>query len=108
MTPRERAAAALSLKMPDQVPTFELEFQLEAEMFGRRFLRQKELEGLSASECEKRIRENAEYMVQVYEKLEYSIIPIQYLSRENIIKTARHIRVETGSKFMLTAHGDGT
>jgi uroporphyrinogen decarboxylase len=38
MTPKERAVAALTLKVPDMVPTFELEFQLEEEMFGRKFI----------------------------------------------------------------------
>jgi len=37
MTPKERAVAALTLKVPDMVPTFELDFQLEEEMFGKRF-----------------------------------------------------------------------
>ena len=35
MTPKERAVAALNLQTPDMVPTFELEFQLAEEMFGR-------------------------------------------------------------------------
>jgi uroporphyrinogen decarboxylase len=38
MTPKERAVAALTLEVPDKVPTFELEFQLEEEMFGRKFI----------------------------------------------------------------------
>ena len=38
MTPKERAVTALTLGIPDEVPTFELEFQLEKEMFGRPFL----------------------------------------------------------------------
>ena len=40
--------------------------------------------------------------------MEYSIIPVHYLSKENIKATARHIRKLTGDKFMLTTHGDGT
>ena len=32
MTPKERAIAALTLKIPDKVPTFELEFQIEKEI----------------------------------------------------------------------------
>lgn len=32
MTHRERAVAALNRKIPDRVPTFELEFQLAEEM----------------------------------------------------------------------------
>ena len=38
MTHRERAAAALTLQVPDHVPTFELEFQLAEEMFGKPLL----------------------------------------------------------------------
>jgi uroporphyrinogen decarboxylase len=108
MTPRERAVAALTLKVPDFVPTFELEYQLEDEVFGKPFLREKDLEGKSEKEREKMLRENAQYMVKVYSALEYSTIPVHYLSRENIGKTARYIRELTGNHFMLTTHGDGT
>lgn len=108
MTPKERAVAALTLKVPDMVPTFELEFQLEEEMFGKRFLRQEDLIGKTAKEREKLIIENALYMVKVYETLEYSIIPIHYLSLEWNMETARQIRKICGERFMLTTHGDGT
>lgn len=66
------------------------------------------LEGMSEKEREKLIKENAEYMIQVYEALEYSIIPIHYLDRDGIKATARRIRNLTGNKYMLTTHGDGT
>lgn len=108
MTPKERAVAALTLKVPDQVPTFELEFQLEEEMFGRKFLRHNDLIGKTDKERELLIIENAQYMIDVYEKLEYSIIPIHYLDFEGILETARQIRKMTGDRFMLTTHGDGT
>lgn len=108
MTPKERAEAALNLKIPDMVPTFELEFQLEEEMFGKKFLRHDDLKGKTAREKEKLINENAEYMIEVYDALEYSIIPIHYLDFEGIKDTARHIRKQIGNKFMLTTHGDGT
>ncbi len=39
MKPRERFACALTLGVPDRVPTFELEFQLAPELMGRDFLR---------------------------------------------------------------------
>ena len=32
MTPKERAIAALTLKQPDEVPTFELGFHIEDEI----------------------------------------------------------------------------
>ena len=108
MTPKERAEAALNLKIPDMVPTFELEFQLEEEMFGKKFLRHDDLKGKTIKEKEKLINENAEYMIKVYDALEYSIIPIHYLDFEGIKDTARHIRKQIGNKFMLTTHGDGT
>lgn len=108
MTPKQRAEKALTLQIPDYVPTFELEFQLEEEMFGKRFLRHTELEGLSAKEREKKVKENAEYMIEVYEALEYSIIPIHYLMRPELKMTIQHIRGLTGDIFMLTTHGDGT
>ena len=34
MTPAERAVCALTLGQPDEIPTFELEFQLSEEFFG--------------------------------------------------------------------------
>jgi uroporphyrinogen decarboxylase len=108
MTHKERAAAALSLNTPDMVPTFELEFQLEDLMFGKSFLRSYDLKDKTPIERERLIKENAEYMIQVYESLEYSIIPVHYLDMEGIKATATHIRKMTGDKFMLTTHGDGT
>jgi uroporphyrinogen decarboxylase len=108
MTPKERAAAALMLKIPDQVPTFELEFQLEEEMFGKPFLRQSQLDGKTEKEKERLKKENAEYMINVYEHLEYSIIPVHYLDFDGNCDTARYIRQMTGDRFMLTTHGDGT
>lgn len=108
MTPKERAVAALTLKIPDMVPTFELEFQLEEEMFGKRFLRQEDLVGKTGKGRERLIIENAQYMVEVYKKLEYSIIPIHYLDWNDNLETARQIRKICGERFMLTTHGDGT
>lgn len=108
MTPRERAAAALELRIPDRVPTFELEFQLEPEMFGRRFLNQDDLRGKSAVERDRMLNENADFMLEVYGKLEYDIIPLHYLAEEELKETARIIRRRTGNQYMLTTHGDGT
>jgi len=108
MTPKERAAYALQLKIPDFIPTFELEFQLEEEMYGKSFLRPHDLVGISPQERDGKIKQNAEYMVEVYSDLEYSIIPVHYLSLADICTTARHIRSLVGDRFMLTTHGDGT
>jgi len=108
MTPRERAAAALTLQIPDQIPTFELEFQLTREYCGKDYLGDRNLEGLSAAEKDKKLHENAEFLLELFTKLEYSIIPVHHLNMENKMETARIIRKISGDHFMLTTHGDGT
>ena len=108
MTPRERAVAALTCKVPDRIPTFELEFQLTREYIGKNYLNQRDLDGLSAAETDKKLHENAEFMLELFGKLEYDIIPVHHLSFENQLETARIVRKLTGSKYMLTRHGDGT
>jgi uroporphyrinogen decarboxylase len=108
MTPKERAVAALTCNIPDQIPTFELEFQLTREFLGKDYLRQHELDGLSKSEVDVKLHENAEFMLELFGKLEYSIIPIHHLNFENQLETARIIRKISGDKYMLTRHGDGT
>jgi len=79
MTPRERAIAALTLKTPDKVPTFELEFQISNEMFGIDIypaeLYSKKIYNFSPAEREKKLTKLAEDMVYVYDQLDYSIIP---------------------------------
>lgn len=68
MTHRERAIAALNRRIPDRVPTFELEFQLAEEMFGRPLcpleLEPDQLGKLSELERDRKLYEMAEYAVQ--------------------------------------------
>ena len=108
MTHRERAILALTLQQPDYVPTFELEYQLAPEVFGRDFLTEDDLKGLSPKETERALAENAEFMIKVYSELGYSILPLHYLSEEHLIETAKRINQLTNDEFLLTAHGDGT
>jgi uroporphyrinogen decarboxylase len=124
MTPKERAVAALNLKIPDMVPTFELEFQLEEEMFGRKFvsedLRPQNISKLSKAEKEKRLYEMAEYVVDVYRNLEYSIIPGPYgiedheefwvkgVVSPDLKLVHKYIRDIAGDSIMIGFHGDGT
>ncbi|SFQ37252.1 uroporphyrinogen decarboxylase family protein [Caldicoprobacter faecalis] len=124
MTPKERAEAALTLKVPDMVPTFELEFQLEEEMFGRKFitedLTREGLAKLSWKEKEKRIYQLAEYMVEVYSTLEYSSIPGFVLGDatefwneggplpEETKLLIKYLRELVGDNYMIHYHGDGT
>ena len=125
MTTKERVVAAFDIQVPDKVPTFELEFQLEEEMFGRKFITD-EL-GLSAlrrlSEKERNIRLAGlvEYIVDVYTKLEYSIIPAASFCgildwvgfdrgeiNDEFRLTVRMLRERVGDSMMIAFHGDGT
>jgi len=110
MTLRERAIAALEYRIPDAVPTFELEFQLTPELMGngRDFIGSWQLDGLSGLEREKKLYENAQLMVEVYSKLEYSIFNVAYLNFEDVKTTVKFIKELSGDKFLLTHHGDGT
>ena len=108
MTSKQRMIEALNRRVPDRVPTFELEFQLSHELLGRDMLRESDLKGLSPNEIERRIAENAELLVEVYDRLEHDAICIQYLSAEHTAETVRRIRQLVGDRFMLLCHGDGT
>ncbi len=108
MTHRERAITALECRIPDRIPTFELEYQLAPLMFGHDFLYSHQLNGLTQKEIDYKIEENANFMVEVYDKLEYSIIPMSFMSEPHVIATAKHIHRLTGGKVLLTHHGDGT
>ena len=122
MTPKERAIAALTFKELDMVPEFELGFYLEEEMFGRKFLTgeldAKNLAGMSMKEKEEKIYSLAEYVVEVFTKLEYSIFPISSVeigtpenSRDVPMETKmliKYIREMVGDQHMIMTHGDGT
>lgn len=108
MTQRERFLCALNGGIPDRVPTFELEFQLEEELLGRRFLREEMLEGLTPSQQEAKLRENAQYLLQVYEKLEHDAICVHYLSDEHLYRTVELLREYSGDQYAIFCHGDGT
>lgn len=101
-------ATALNLGIPDRVPTFELEFQLSEELLGKPFLTENDLKGLSEAEVDRRIAENAEFMIEVYDRLEHDAICIQYLNEQHTKQTIRRLHELSGDRFMLLAHGDGT
>lgn len=108
MTPRERMAAALERRIPDRIPTMELEFQLSKELAGRDFLTENDLKSASPKETERLIRENAEFMLEVYEKLEYDAFGVHYLNEAHTMDTLRCLRRLSGDKYMIYVHGDGT
>ncbi len=108
MTPKERFLTALNRGVPDRVPTFELEFQLAEEMFGKHILTENDLRGLSESETEYKLSENAETLIDIYTQLEHDAICVHYLTEAHQMDTARLIHKYAGERFALLAHGDGT
>ena len=75
MTPKERMIAAFNFKQQDDiVPFWELEFHLYPEMFGKDLILGNEYAKLSGKEKEYALNYNAEFMVEVAEKLGYSAI----------------------------------
>lgn len=78
MTPAERAICALNLGKPDEIPTFELEFQLTEEMFGLSLsderLERKNIGKLSQKEIEKYSCDLADIYARVFgDKTAYDI-----------------------------------
>ena len=109
MTHRERAIAALECRVPDRIPHFELEYQLAEFTFGKCFTKERDIRGLSQSEIDYRLEENANIMAEVFTELDWSIIPLQNIYNVDMLTaTARHLHRLLGDKILLSAHGDGT
>jgi len=101
VSPKDRAIAALELREPDDiVPTFELEFQLTQEFFGKDF---RNLRDLSGKELDLNVSYNAELFLEIAENLDYSII------RTGDTRILRKL-VEMGAnkKYLLCGEADGT
>ena len=121
-TPAERARVALELGIPDEVPTFELEFQLEEEMFGRPFiapeLRPGEIDKLGAAEREAAIIAAADYAAEVYDALDYAIVPAYGPGTDVFWATGevgpvlglylKRLKERFEGRRLLGFHGDGT
>lgn len=112
MKPRERAIAALELREPDDiVPTFELEFQLTEELFGKgtRFITGEDLKGTTGIAREKLLLQNALLMIKVAEVLDYSIIRINWLPTiEDELFTIKFLKKEVGEEYLLACEASGT
>lgn len=122
MTHKERAAAALTLQVPDHVPTFELDFQLAEEMFGKPLfpagLTPADISRMSQLQKEKTLYEMAQYTAHVYGQLDYSIIPLHHACLfeqpsedrlpEEFLLFVKYLRDITEDKVFFTCHGDGT
>ncbi|NOZ63511.1 MAG: hypothetical protein GXO71_00930 [Caldiserica bacterium] len=109
MTPKERAILALTLKQPDEVPTFELEFQLTEEVFGEEYYKGESWEGKTEKERERLAEANAALYIKVAEKYHHSIImETSAPTSEDIILTANKIREASGDNYLIICHGDAT
>ena len=114
-TPAERVRAAFEHRIPDEIPTFELEFQLAPELFGRELVTYKyddnAFRAMSRLEQEKYIDDEADFFVKVYEELDYGIIPCYApwpIDSWEYKFFVRCIRDRIGNTRYLGWHGDGT
>ena len=117
MTHKQRFITALTRGIPDRVPTFELEFQLEQEMFGETFdysrITAEAMSHCSSKERDKTLHELAEHLIDIYlNKLEYDSIPVNgpYSPQrlEDIPQLIRILRKSVGDTACIHYHGDGT
>ena len=104
--PRRRMKARSTLKVPAG-SDFELEFQLTKSWSGEITCARTAGQSLRA-ERERLIRENAELIVTIYEKLGHDAICLHHLDEAGLCATAREIRRLVGDKYLLLVHGDGT
>jgi uroporphyrinogen decarboxylase len=109
-TPRQAAVDALELRQPKGlVPTFELEFQLTQEAFGRSYHGGNVLQEATGKKRDDLYHENADLHVQVADTYDWNIIMITTGPGEDgLRRTAHAIRDIVGDKYLLVAHGDAT
>jgi len=121
MTPKERLIEAFNLRQPDSIPTLELEFQLEEEMFGPVPYNYDDYKlanysKLSEIEKEKKLRLICDYKAHVFKSLEYASWPMFWLPdmhtdgklSDMYVKAVKLMLEHCDGKYMLHAHGDGT
>ena len=112
MSPKERAIAALELREPsDIVPTFELEFQLTEELLGKKDVADLELKNATGKERKRLLERHAELMIEVAEKLDYSILRQRWfpsgITFEETIHVIRFFKIH-GDKYLIMGNTHGT
>ncbi len=105
MTPRDNAVAALELRVPEYVPHFELEFQLNQELLGREYIPWEEIGARGITEV---VEHNAGLIVDVCRTLEWSIIPVGGPYPEARLAMVKAVRDLVGNDYMVSSHGDFT
>jgi len=114
MTLRERMTTALDGNIPDSVLTFELEFQLEEEMFGKTFdyskISEESILKYTPKEKDIVVNQYHEHWADLYiNKLEYSSVPVPLLlDFGSSLDSIRKFRKYIGNSAMIHGHGDGT
>jgi len=111
MTPRERVQAALEVRQPDQVPHFEMQFQLCEEEFGPGvdYLSQERLDRATGAERERLLHENAQLFLRTAERFEWAAVPFWALGKgEDILSNMRLLKDEyLGDRYMLAGFAGG-
>lgn len=101
MSPKDRALAALTLRQPDDiVPTFELEFQLGQEFFGRDFV---DFSGLTGDDRERAIGQNVDLHLLIAETFDYSIIRTSHVD-----ELLGLVAQGADRRYLLCGEADGT
>lgn len=122
MTPKERAITALNRGIPDEVPTFELEFQLAEEFFGRPLENPKLLPENAAKmtrrEYLQEVYDTAVYTGECYNRLDYAIVPahpynIPAFDGDGCVTEEARLFFQTlqdvtDGERLLACHADGT
>lgn len=108
MTPAQRAVAAFELREPDFVPTFELEFQPTDELLGRRPVTSEDLKRASKAERERLLSEWAETLLEMAERLDYSIVRPSWLNEDDTAFVVAALKRLSGGKFLVGADVGGT
>ena len=112
MTPREAAIAALKLQRPDAlVPHCELEFQLAEHLWGhdKRSLRGHDLEGVTGTQRQDMLKQNAENWIEIAKRYQWNIITgLHWLPAEDQYRSFEYIRELSGDTYMISAFADGT
>ena len=114
MTPRERFIRTLRCEpIGGQVPTFELEFRLTMEAFGRLHPGHRtyfQWDQMSRSEQKAHLRDIAQLYVDIAERYGHSAIMVLGTpgGLEGYQETLENIRRISGDKYCLLSHGDPT
>jgi len=109
MTPKERAIAALSLRQPDEIPTWELVFFATQEAFGEDYQPAQDWDELPPAQREAAAEHNALLYIKIAERYNYSIIFENFAATaDHSIMIAQKIRRFAGDKYMIVRHGDAT